>query len=182
MRKGINIVLIIPALLLALMSGQAPAQDKSGVDPAVRKALWTAVSDHLNETDTEKSDQDFLIDFQDLNMDGLQDALVVLRGTYWCGTGGCTMWVFQGKTGSFQLVSEMTLIRTPMIVSDIRTNGWHDLIVNVSGGGAKPKTVALKFDGKKYPHNPSMRPPVAGGNQKGATIFPEDMKPVAFGE
>ena len=32
----------------------------------------------------------------DLNGDGIKDALVLLQGPYWCGTGGCSQLVFQG--------------------------------------------------------------------------------------
>lgn len=40
-------------------------------------------------------------------------------------------------------------------------------------GGAKPQTVALKFDGKVYPSNPSLQPPITGENTvEGVKVFP----------
>jgi hypothetical protein len=50
------------------------------------------------------------------------------------------------------------LIRSPVLVSKTKTHGWQDLLVEVAGGGAAPKKVALKFTGSKYPLNPSTQP------------------------
>jgi hypothetical protein len=129
--------------------------------------------------------QDVLSEFIDLNGDGDQDAIVVLTGSYWCGTGGCTMLVFQGGSGGFELVSRSSLIRPPITVSDTQTNGWRDLIVTVSGGGIPSKTVALKFDGQEYPLNPSDQPPLSSDEPVQGTIIlsegsePQDLPPEA---
>jgi hypothetical protein len=94
----------------------------------------------------------------DLNGDGRQDALVLLENPYFCGTGGCTMLVFKGTKSGFEFVSRSSLIRSPVLVSKTKTHGWQDLLVEVAGGGAAPKKVALKFTGSKYPLNPSTQP------------------------
>jgi hypothetical protein len=94
----------------------------------------------------------------DLNGDGLQDALVLLENPMYCGTCGCTMLVFKGTKSGFEFVSRSTCIRSPVLVSDTRTHGWRDLIVEVSGGGVAPKQAALKYTGSKYPLNPSTLP------------------------
>ena len=109
----------------------------------------------------------------DLNGDGIQDALVLLDNPmYFCGTGGCTMLVFKGTKSGFAFVSRSTLIRSPVLVSDTKTHGWRDLLVEVSGGGATPKKVALKFTGGKYPLNPSTQPPLPKSQPfKGTKVF-----------
>jgi hypothetical protein len=95
----------------------------------------------------------------DLNGDGHQDALVLLQNPIlFCGTGGCTMLVFKGTQSGFEFVSRSSLIRGPVLISDTKTHGWRDLIVEVSGGGIAPKHVALKYTGRKYPLNPSTLP------------------------
>jgi hypothetical protein len=94
----------------------------------------------------------------DLNDDGYDDALVLLIGPMWCGTGGCTLLIFEGLKDSSRFVSDSSLVRGPITVSTSRTNGWRDLIIKVAGGGAVPGKVALKFDGSKYPLNPSIQP------------------------
>lgn len=73
----------------------------------------------------------------------------------WCGSGGCTMLVFQGIEKGFRPVSQITLVREPVIVSETQTKGWRDIVVRVSGGGGETKNVALKFNGSTYPSNPS---------------------------
>jgi len=109
----------------------------------------------------------------DLNGDGLQDALVLLENPmYYCGTGGCTMLVFKGTKSGFEFVSRSSLIRGPVLVSEDKTHGWRDLIVEVSGGGIAPKMVALKYTGSKYPLNPSTLPALPKKQQmKGTKVF-----------
>jgi hypothetical protein len=109
----------------------------------------------------------------DLNGDGLQDALVLLENPmYYCGTGGCTMLVFKGTKSGFEFVSRSTLIRGPVLVSDTKTYGWRDLLVEVSGGGIAPKQVALKYTGSKYPLNPSTLPALPKKQPfKGTKVF-----------
>jgi hypothetical protein len=109
----------------------------------------------------------------DLNGDGLEDALVLLENPmYFCGTGGCTMLVFKGTKTGFEFVSRSSLIRGPVLVSETKTHGWRDLIVEVSGGGMAPKQVALKYTGSKYPLNPSTLPPLPKNQKvKGTSVF-----------
>jgi hypothetical protein len=57
-----------------------------------------------------------------------------------------------------------------------RTNDWHDLSVPVRGGGVVPGYEALlRYNGKKYPSNPSM-PPVKKltASPSGKVLIPED--------
>jgi putative lipoprotein len=109
----------------------------------------------------------------DLNGDGHPDALVLLQNSmYFCGTGGCTMLVFKGTKSGFTFVSRSSLIRGPVLVSESKTHGWRDLIVEVSGGGMPSKKVALKYTGIKYPLNPSTLPPLPKNQPlKGTKIF-----------
>jgi putative lipoprotein len=59
-----------------------------------------------------------------------------------------------------------------VLVSDTKTHGWRDLIVEVSGGGIAPQRVALKYAGGKYPLNPSTLPPLPKNQPvKGTKVF-----------
>lgn len=92
----------------------------------------------------------------DMNGDGLREGLVLftLPHSYWCGPGECSMTVFKAQHGGFSLLSEITRIRGPLVVSEHKTNGWRDIIVRMSGVSMSDRNVALRFDGQGYPTNP----------------------------
>lgn len=99
----------------------------------------------------------------DLNGDGRYEVIAYLVGSSTCGTGGCTMMVFQGTgAGSYRLISRHTVINNPIVVSNATTKRWRDLVVYVAGGGASGYHV-LKFNGSAYPSNPSTAPRVPQG-------------------
>jgi len=101
--------------------------------------------------------------FYDLNQDGIQDAVVMLRGANWCGTGGCTVLVFQGMSREkFQPHSKMTVADVPIVALNSKTQGWSDLSVYSRGAGQ----VILKFNGRSYPDNPSLEPKYTGNLQQ----------------
>ena len=86
--------------------------------------------------------------------------VVYLKGQTVCGSGGCTMLVIAPSQSSYRVVSRALVVQAPIRVLDSVTNGWHDLGVIVRGGGISPGYEAkLRFDGKRYPFNPSVLPP-----------------------
>jgi hypothetical protein len=97
----------------------------------------------------------------DLNADKRRDALVLLKNPYgrWCDINGCTMLVLRANDDSFSIVNEIRPVRGPLYVSPVRTNGWNDIIMRVDGRRTQTKDVAIRFDGKKYPADPSALPP-----------------------
>lgn len=103
----------------------------------------------------------------DLNGDSVQDAFIYLNDRDWCGSGGCTSLIFLGTTDGFKFRSKLTITNKPVIVSPNKTNGWFDLIVSTGGIGQ----VVLKFNGSKYPGNPSMQPKATEQQLNGATTI-----------
>lgn len=89
----------------------------------------------------------------DLNDDGTQDAIVLLEGSAWCGSGGCTMLVLQGRDNGYAKVSRSTVTNPPIRVAESRHQGWRDLIVDSDGASR-----VMRFAGQGYPLNPSMQP------------------------
>jgi len=92
----------------------------------------------------------------DLNDDGRDDAIVLLSGPKYCGSGGCTMLVFRGTEQGFILVSASTIVMAPIRVSAKSVEGWRSLIVYSKGKGE----VVLRFSGLRYPADPSLQPAV----------------------
>ena len=108
--------------------------------------------------------------FIDLNGDGTEEALALMEGVY-CGTGGCTLYVFEGGPDGYTLDSDVSLVRGPIVVADAATAGWRDLVFVVSGGGAAPKTVALQHGADGYPENASMVDATTGGPAAGDVVL-----------
>jgi hypothetical protein len=84
----------------------------------------------------------------DINEDGQNEIFVGLNGSFFCGSGGCTQYILNpdGSELSFFTVSDY-----PIIIDTNKSNGYNDLFI-YSGG----KNRIVKFDGKKYPSNPSV--------------------------
>ncbi|MDD9194313.1 hypothetical protein PVK62_00495 [Aliivibrio sp. S3MY1] len=101
---------------------------------------------------TQENEPVFSAGYADLNGDGLEDAVVFLKGMQWCGSGGCTLMIFENLGDSYKLVSKSSVTNTPISVAKTETNGWKDVIVWSRGSGF----VLMKFNGQQYPHNPSL--------------------------
>lgn len=100
----------------------------------------------------------------DLDGDGIDDAIVLLTGPTWCGSGGCTLAVFRGTKDGFAFVSRSTVTREPVRVSPLVSHGWKVLVVNTKGKG----DVLLRFDGKRYPGSPSAQGKASAAQAKAA--------------
>jgi hypothetical protein len=83
----------------------------------------------------------------DLDGDGIDDALVMLRDPDWCQVGGCTLLVFRGDKSGYELVSNCRLVELPIRVSPDSVHGWKMLIVYAKGRGE----VLMRSNGKRYP-------------------------------
>lgn len=104
----------------------------------------------LNLT-TEMGGAEGLSSLIDLNNDGQLDLIIQPNGGNYCGTGGCTTFVFKNTGKNFELVNEISLTRDLYVLSS-NTNGWLDLATLQSGGGMpEAKYKKLQFDGAKYP-------------------------------
>ncbi|MDT0575562.1 hypothetical protein RM533_05135 [Croceicoccus sp. F390] len=110
----------------------------------------------------------------DLDGDGVAETLLYAQSGGWCGSGGCTLFVLQQENGFYRTISQTTIVRPPVRVLDSSSNGWRDLAVRVSGGGAAGKTVRLSHDGSAYPLNPSILPALSlPGGTAGQTLIAE---------
>jgi len=94
----------------------------------------------------------------DLNEDSTPDAVVLVTDPYYCGSGGCSMLILRGTKGAFKLLSSSTITREPILVLPEKRYGWHTLSVWCSGGGISLGQVLMRFNGSRYPLNPSMQP------------------------
>jgi hypothetical protein len=142
----------VPVAVLGLFSLLAPVA-------ASAQAPGSLPADIQNVIRKEFDDKTHYLDASaDLNGDGKPEIVVYVVGPMACGTGGCPTMVFTpAATGSgYRRVSTINLTRPPIRAVAATTSGWRNLIVNVSGGGAKSRDVELLFDGRGYPTNPTV--------------------------
>lgn len=115
----------------------------------VRKSLVDSIL-KADLASMDSSARKFVFSEMDLNADGQNEIFVGFTGGYFCGSGGCTIMLLDSEGHA---ITQFTVSEYPVIVDNNKTNGWSDLIINSNG-----KNHLMKFDGKKYPSNPSVQP------------------------
>ena len=95
----------------------------------------------------------------DLNGDGRRESIVYATDS--CGSGGCDMYVLSPEGKSFRLVLDASVSQLPIRLLPTSTQGWRDIGVTVSGGGImQPYMARLRFNGGRYPDNPTVPPAI----------------------
>lgn len=158
--KTPTLTLLCIALLWASASGaeaaapqeSSPADVRSGIERYLQKYLRDDL-DVMSEEDRQYSYDTF-----DLNNDGKKEIFVALVSPYFCGSGGCTLLILNPD---FTLNSRMTLVNFPLQASSETSHGWRNLVIPSKGDHL------MKYNGKKYPGNPSTQPKVKLENVPG---------------
>ena len=131
--------------------------------------LEKAIIDYLKYDKNQDGKVAYSYNYIDINGDGKKEIFVYLLGQSVSGSGGSTALIIEEK--GYEIISKFTLARNPIIISEDKTNGWNDIIMQVAGGGTEFSYARMKFDGKKYPSNPSMAPRVKENVVKGTAII-----------
>ena len=107
----------------------------------------------------------YSVGLTDLNDDGRVEALVYAMDASgggradFCGSGGCDLYVLSLGRKSYRVVTAISVSRPPIGVLPTKTHGWHDVAVDIAGGGIIPGYQArLRFNGRTYPENPTVAP------------------------
>ena len=138
-----------------------------------RDALFEAVTAYAEPLGLAWDSTTVRVGWADLNGDGQDDALVSLAGPAWCGSGGCTVLVFEAmgdfdaqEFGPFRPAAEISMMHGPVLVAD-GDGDWSDLVVEAEDG----TTRVLRFDGETYPFSPGGAPHLGGPRPQGTTLF-----------
>ncbi len=88
----------------------------------------------------------------DLNGDGKKEAIVYLENLELCDSGECHIFIFEPVENDYRLVSLIGgVYGNPIIVSDRKTKGWHNLILPRQKNYLdEAKYTRARFNGKKY--------------------------------
>ena len=76
------------------------------------------------------------------------------------------MLVFRAAANGFTLVSASTIANQPIRVSPQKSHGWKTLIVFAKGRG----DVLMRFNGLRYPLNPSVQPKATAAQASAAQV------------
>ncbi|WP_223605487.1 hypothetical protein [Chryseobacterium sp. OSA05B] len=126
-------------------------KDKSTDQKALQ--IGEMIKNHLDKKDLNiltENDRKFSYSEADLNGDNDPEIFVAMKGNYFCGTGGCTVYLFNSKG---EKLKGFTVVGGPVAISTNKTNGWSDLIIPSKG-----HHYLVKYNGKSYPGNPSVEP------------------------
>lgn len=162
MRRILLAALLLPATALA----QPPAREQS-LHAFLQVAFADARADYADST--------YVSAFADLDGDGRDEALVYLNSGYFCGSGGCNLYVYRQIRGRWRQVSEISIANLPIRLLATRSHGWRDISVLVAGGGVRAHEARLSYNGRSYPSNPSV-PPAATlrGRAAGRPLIAEE--------
>lgn len=98
----------------------------------------------------ETNDRKFQYQATDLNGDRIDEYLVSFSSPYFCGSGGCNLLILDKN---FNLITNFTITRTPVLVDSKTTNGWNDILLWSYGDYHRMK---FNLRDKSYPSNPSV--------------------------
>lgn len=117
------------------------------------KEIGEAIYDHYNLEPEEIVKTRFYGYSVDLDNDGHDEEIVVMNGPIFSGTGGDSMVILkEGKAeNSYEIMQEFTLVRLPIAIADLeKGQKFSDIIMTTGGGGAKSKTIRLKYIDGRY--------------------------------
>jgi hypothetical protein len=148
---------------LSVSASAASAEPPPALSDAIRKYMYQFVSDVPDNSP-------FRFALEDLNGDGRADAIVLMSGPRWCGSGGCTMLILQGVDNGFEFVCKSTITSEPIRVSKKTVHGWRTLIVYSK---TKGNVLMPLHEWRRYPLNPSMQPRASRAEMNAAEIVIE---------
>ena len=138
-----------------------------------RDVLFDAIAGYADPLGLSWDSTEVRVAWVDLNGDQRDDALVALSGQAWCGSGGCTVLVFEAmhgvdaeEFGAYRPAAEISLMHGPIVVAE-GDGLWADLVVQGEDGTMR----VLRFDGETYPLSPGGAPLLDGAAPAGTTLF-----------
>jgi putative lipoprotein len=121
-------------------------------------ALHAFLRERFSEDRGSYPDTRYVAGWADLNGDARPEALVYMMSGNYCGSGGCTLYIYTPEQGSFSQHGSMSVTNLPIRALNSRTRGWRDLSVAVGGGGTRARIVLVPHGAITYAKNPTVPP------------------------
>ncbi|NUQ18217.1 MAG: hypothetical protein HOP95_07145 [Sphingomonas sp.] len=97
----------------------------------------------------------------DLNGDRRTESLIYLTNPDHCGSGGCSLVILSPGRRGYRVVMRSTVTRLPISLLSTANHGWRDIGVTVEGGGiTRAYQARMRFNGRRYPSNPTVPPAI----------------------
>lgn len=154
--QWLSSVLCVVTLIGGICVAQTPPSTVSASDSSLKNFLQDYLRNpRLSDDPTTR----FISAQVHLETNGEDDVVAYVSGKRFCGSGGCVMLILKPVGRSFKVVSKTTIVQLPIRMLESTARGWHDLSVKVHGGGIQNAYDAmLRFDGQRYPGNPTVSP------------------------
>ena len=168
--------LVVVAMMCAaggLSSSENGQRTAAGV--SLRASLKNYVSNRWGPPD---GDTNYTAKFVDLNGDGRSEAVVLVSGPSWCGTGGCPLWVLTPRNRSWSMVTQAPIVRAPIRLLPSHSRGWSDLSAMLRFDGTRPLYEArLSVNGRLNPTitplaRPSLGQVILSESDESERLFP----------
>lgn len=133
----------------AMGGGTLPEGQDEGAEYArLRISLQNYITGRWGQIDADTGYRATLVD---LNGDGRREAVVLMNGPGWCGSGGCSLWVLTPRGRSWRMVTQATIMNPPIRVLPSRSHGWSELSAMVDDGAGPDYEVRLSVNGRLNP-------------------------------
>jgi hypothetical protein len=114
----------------------------------------------------------------DLNNDRHSELLVWVPTIGYGGTSGYPLLIFRTEGQQLKLLSKFGQVWTPLVVLRTSRYGWHDIVMQMGGGGVPMEYVIFRHDGKVYPDSPES---VKANRIRGRWLIGKDWKMSVMG-
>lgn len=133
----------------AMGGGTLPkGQDEAAEHAGLRISLQNYITGRWGQSFPETRFRATLID---LNGDGRREAVVLMDGPDWCGSGGCSLWVLTPRGRSWRMVTQATIMNPPIRVLPSRSHGWSELSAMVDDVDGPHYEARLSVNGRLNP-------------------------------
>jgi hypothetical protein len=182
MKWQITIALL---LLSAAVTAQSPIQDQTQIQliqplsSKQRVLLGSFLKSHFHSDEAADKTLRYLATSVLLHNGDPPEIVTYVEGRNLCGSGGCGLAILTSDQGALHVLTETTVTQLPVRILNHSTNGWHDITV-LARNGVGGDEVVLKFNGKRYPSNPTLQPGHQRRKGDGVTLFTYDSVPTTL--
>lgn len=146
--------------------------EKMVSETEAREDLEQAMIDYYQIPEEERSETRYYYNYVDMDNNGEQEVFAMVISPSLSGTGGSSaLWLGP----DMEVKQSFTLVNAPILVTEEEKNGYKELILERSGGGAAAEVVMLTYENGEYTRVSDGKPVEDTEKLKGTAILCDDM-------